>query len=181
MRYIWHSHRFADIIINSDYALRKEIEEVIGRISLDDLVRRYDDANRARVELGKKTFKGKQAILNQLFGEEFTKIGWESEKSVFESRDNDLIIDFWKRGVGVDVAFNHRSFIGGDLLRLQAAGEVTNIINAGVYVCGTKAFTKFLSSADGSSMVHYERAKWFLEKFYAVLTVPIWLIGLEGV
>ena len=92
--------------------------------------------------------------------------------------ENDLVIDFWKRNVGVDVAFNHRSFIGGDLLRLQAAAEVKNVINVGVYICPTKDFARLVSPNDCASMVVFERAKWYLENFYAVLTAPVLLIGL---
>jgi hypothetical protein len=71
--------------------------------------------------------------------------GWQVEKNVFNDPDNDLTIDFWKRNVGVDIAFNHRSFLGGDLLRLQAAAEVKNVNNVGVYVCPTKGFARVVS------------------------------------
>jgi hypothetical protein len=66
-------------------------------------------------------------------------------------------------------------------LRLQAAAEVKNVINVGVYVCPTKEFfAKVVSPKDGTSMVVFERAKWYLENFYAVLTAPLLLIGLTG-
>jgi hypothetical protein len=32
---------------------------------------------------------------------------------------------------------------------------------------------------NASSMVTFERAKWYLENFYSVFTVPILLIGLK--
>jgi len=112
--------------------------------------------------------------------EEFASRGWEIEKNVFNDPDNDLTIDFWKRNIGVDVAFVRRSFIGGDLLRLQAAAEVKNVIRVGVYICPTEAFTKAVSPTDASTMVNYERAKWYLDNFYPVFTVPILLIGLYG-
>mgnify|MGYP002591532837 CR=1 FL=1 len=87
-------------------------------------------------------------------------------------------VDFWKNKIGIDVAFNHRSFIGGDLLRLQAGAEIKNMINIGIYVCGTKSFLKHISN-DHSSIVSFERVKWYLENFYSVLTVPILLVGFE--
>ena len=71
----------------------------------------------------------------------------------------------WKRNIGVDVAFNHRSYIGGDLLRLQAGAEVKDVIKVGVYICPTKAFAKQVSPKDASSMVCYERTRWYLENF----------------
>lgn len=70
--------------------------------------------------------------------------------------------------------------IGGDLLRFQAAAEVKNSIKVGAYVCPVKEFAKIVSPKDGTSMVVYERVKWYLDKFYPVLTTPILLIGLSG-
>lgn len=179
MKFVSYSHRFADIIINSDYALRQEIEKIIDQIDVNEVKKKYDERNEELKSKGKKLMVGMQTILNKMFRESFVEYGWEKEKSVFGNSENDLIIDFWKRNIGVDVAFNHRSFIGGDLFRLQAAGEVKNIVNVGVYICGTKEFTKYLAPSEASSMVNFERTQWYLESFNAVLTVPIWLIGLE--
>lgn len=180
MQYVTISHRYADIIINADYSLRKEIETVVETIKTEDIKQRYETDNILLTTRGKKERKGMQASLNNIFREKFKELNWELEKNVFDDNTNDLVIDFWKRGVGVDVAFNHRSFIGGDLLRLQAAGEVKNVINVGVYICPVKSFSRVVSPSDASSMVSFERVKWFLESFYSVLTVPIWLIGLQG-
>ncbi len=128
MKYLTYSHRFAELILNSDYAIRQEIEKVINNISVNQLKERYkEDSKRLKSE-GKKERRGMQASLNTIFREDFLKLGWEKEKNVFNDNDNDLVIDFWKRDIGIDVAFNHRSFAGGDLLRLQAAGEVKNIM-----------------------------------------------------
>lgn len=179
MLYDSYAHRFADIILNSDYELKKEIEDVIGPIQFDKVERRFEEENMNRREMGKREAKGKQAIINLFFKEEFHKRDWEIEKNVFDDPDNDLVIDFWKRRIGVDVAFAHRSFIGGDLLRLQAGSEVKDIIKVGGYVCPFKQFAKRVSSEDASSMVSYERTKWFLGNFYPVFTVPILLIGLK--
>src|SRR5688572_30834214 len=111
-----------------------------------------------------------------MFREEFEKYGEWAPFNVFNDPENDLIIDFYKRGIGVDVAFNHKSFIGGDMLRFQAASEVKNNLKVGVYICATKAFVKDLTK---DKLVTFERTKWYLENFRPVLTVPILLIGLK--
>jgi len=90
--------------------------------------------------------------LSMPFSRESSARGWQTEKNVFKDPENDLVIDFWKRNIGVDVAFNHRSFIGSDLLRLQAAAEVKNIINVRVYICPTKEFAKVVSPKDCTSI-----------------------------
>ena len=178
MKYQTYSHRFAEIIMNSNYSTKSEIEQVIKGIDFIELQNNYVTNNQALKISGRKTRIGMQADLNQMFRNAFSNYLWEVEKSVFNSKSNDLTIDFWKSNIGVDVAFNHRSFIGGDLLRLQAAGEVKGVVDVGVYICGMKDFNKKISKHYGS-MVNFERVKWYLENFYAVLTVPIWLIGLE--
>lgn len=102
-----------------------------------------------------------------------------AEKRIFEGEDQDLKMDFWKPDFGIDVAFNHRSFIGGDLLRLQAASEVRNLIDVGIYICSTKKFLKYISPKDCNSLVSFERTKWYLENFGPVITTPVYLIGLD--
>jgi len=180
MKYEWYAHRFADVILNSDYSLKQEIEKIIHSIDFAEVLSEYEKENDRRIKEGKKKAQGKQIIINKLFRKEFSKYEWELEKNVFNDPTNDLVLDFWKRSVGVDIAFNHRSFIGGDLLRLQAAAEVKNVIKVGVYVCPIKEFTKVVSPNDASSMVSYERVKWYLENFYPIITAPILLIGLAG-
>jgi hypothetical protein len=175
----YYPHRYADIILNADYELKKEIEEVIRSIEFGEVEIRFGERNLGRVTESKKQAQGKQGTINLMFKEAFQAKGWEIEKNVFDDPENDLKMDFWKRQVGVDVAFNHRSFIGGDLLRLQAAAEVKNVIKVGVYICPTKVFAKSVSPKDASSMVSYERAMWYLKNFYPVITVPILLIGLS--
>jgi hypothetical protein len=180
MKYDWYAHRYADIILNSDYSIKQEIEKIVHSIDFVNVVIEYEKENERRINSGKKKAQGKQMIINTLFRKEFSKCGWELEKNVFNDPTNDLVLDFWKRSIGVDVAFNHRSFIGGDLLRLQAAAEVKNVINVGIYICPTKDFAKIVSPNDASSMVSYERSKWYLENFYPIITAPILLIGLTG-
>lgn len=181
MRYVTYPHRYADIILNSDYEIKKEIERSIEAIDFDDISEKYNKRNVELSEKGKRGMVGMQKILNEEFRGQFLAKGWEGERSIFSAAedDHDLRIDFWKRNIGVDVAFNHRSFIGGDLLRLQAAAEVQNIITVGVYICSTKTFLSSLSKEYRHSLVSYERTKWYLDKFYPVLTVPIMVYGID--
>lgn len=175
-----YAHRYADVILNSDYALRQEIDDVIRCVDFTECQTRFVANNSQREALGRKPSKGYQSTLNSLFREAFQGRGWEAEKNVFDGPDHDLAIDFWKREVGVDIAFVHRSFLGGDLLRLQAAAEVKDIVKTGVYICPMRAFARVVSAADGGSLVSFERAKWYLENFYSVLTVPILLVGIRA-
>ena len=165
-------------ILNSEYTIKNEIDGILDQLNFSNIELKFDEINREKENIGKKIQKGRQPAINALLKDLFLEKGWEGEKKVFNDSDNDLVIDFWKNNIGVDVAFNHRSFIGGDLLRLQAGAEIKNMINVGIYVCGTKDFLKYVSK-DHCSIVSFERVKWYLENFYSVLTVPILLIGLE--
>src|ERR1041385_7005192 len=119
MNFEIYSHRYADIILNSDYEIKKEVEDIIKKVNYKDVVKEYESQNLQRGSSGKKEIQGKQKVLNSSFRTEFESKKWETEKYVFEGEEQDLKIDFWKRNIGVDIAFNHRSFIGGDLLRFQ--------------------------------------------------------------
>src|SRR5262249_52395585 len=111
MKYEIYPHRFADIILNADYALKREIETVIDILRFEDVVVAFDEESKIRNAGGRKPPQGKQSTINAMFRKLFTERGWEAEKNVFNDLENDLAIDFWKRDVGVDIAFNHRSFI----------------------------------------------------------------------
>jgi hypothetical protein len=179
MKYDLYPHRFADVVLNSDYELKMEIEDVVQSITFDNVVVRFEVENARRISEGKKPAQGRQSTISAMFKEEFERRGWEVEKNIFGDPSNDLAIDFWKRKVGVDVAFNHRSYIGGDILRIQAGAEVKDMIKVGVYICPTEAFAKLVSPKDAGTMASYERALWYLDNFYQVITAPILLIGLR--
>lgn len=80
MKYETYAHRFADIILNSDYALKQEIEAVIQSISLELVDFTFDQENQLRAANRKRLAQGKQSSINALFRAEFNKRGWEAEK-----------------------------------------------------------------------------------------------------
>jgi hypothetical protein len=66
-----YPHRYADIILNSDYAIRSEIEAIVRGVSLASCLERYRVENARRVEIGRKEAKGYQTVLNLVFKEQF--------------------------------------------------------------------------------------------------------------
>ena len=48
MAFEWYGHRSADIILNSDYALKQEIEDVIRSVSLDHVLLEFKDKSQRR-------------------------------------------------------------------------------------------------------------------------------------
>jgi hypothetical protein len=66
MRYNSFPHRFADIILNSDYALKQEIEQVIQSVSFEDVLDRFAQENEHRKASGRKEAQGKQSTINAI-------------------------------------------------------------------------------------------------------------------
>ena len=73
MRYDWYPHRFADIILNSDYALKQEIEWVIQSVSLEDVLARFEQENEHLKSSGCKESQEKQSTINANLENEFAK------------------------------------------------------------------------------------------------------------
>ncbi|MCH7733214.1 MAG: restriction endonuclease, partial [Candidatus Marinimicrobia bacterium] len=89
-----YSFRFAEQVLNSRLAIKKEIEDILfdERILLDTLSR---------------------PNFNKLLEELFVDKGWESQPAVFdEPGDPSARMDFLKERVGIEVGFGHASFIG---------------------------------------------------------------------
>ena len=97
------SYRFAEEVLNSKLALKKEIEDVLlnSRINISTLSR---------------------PNFNELLKDLFVSKGWESQPSVFdEPGDPSARMAFLKERIGIEVSFGHTSFIGIDLLKFQLA------------------------------------------------------------
>ena len=91
------SYRFAEQVLNSRFAIKKELEEILQdpSIKLPELSRPY---------------------FNKLLSKLFQDRGWTPQPPAFnEPKDPSAKMDFCKDRVGVEVGFTHASFIGIDL------------------------------------------------------------------
>ena len=57
MNYETYPHRYADIILNSEYELQQEIFDVIRSIDTTEVERRFNSENGLRKQSGKKLLK----------------------------------------------------------------------------------------------------------------------------
>lgn len=164
MRFRTYSYRFAEQVLNSKLALRKEIEEIISSIRLEP--QEYTRPH-----------------LNEVIAERFIKFGWESQPSVFdEPKDPSAKIDFLKERIGIEVGFGHSSFIGIDLLKFQTL-SYSNLdkIDVGVYILVTNEFRKKLCTVykqkwEGS--LTFEKVCKYLPHFRSAIQVPIFVYGI---
>jgi len=96
------SYRFADEVLYSRLAVKKQVEDLLTQDS--------DPA-----QLSRPGF-------NALLRERFVAAGWEDQPLVFgDPQDPGAKMDFLKERIGVEVGSGHASFIGIDLLKFQVA------------------------------------------------------------
>ena len=93
------SFRFAEQVLNSKLALKREIESL--------LIDEYVDVS----SLSRPTF-------NQTIEKRFVDRGWKSQPFVFD--EPSARMDFLKDRVGIEVGFGHASFVGIDLLKFDS-------------------------------------------------------------
>ncbi len=160
-----YSYRFAEQIFNSKLSLKNEMETIIYSACSD-------------------LSALSRPIFNKKLEEEFTKLGWESQASVFPDDVHAYAkLDFLKERVGVEVQFGHASFIGIDLLKFQIA-SYSNLdnIDFGAYICTTRNMQKYLIKQynhkwDGS--LTYEKVINYLPHIKSAIQVPIYVIGID--
>ena len=159
MRFRTWSYRFAEEVLNSKLALKKEIEDTIESINFNQ-----NECTRPK--------------LNQAFRNEFLRKGWEREVRIFEELGEPLAkIDFMKDKIGVEVSFSHSSFLGIDMLKFQML-SYSNLdkIDVGIYIVQTKGF--FGRKFKGS--IKFEKVVKYFPHFRSAIQVPIYVYGLES-
>jgi hypothetical protein len=159
------SYRFAEQVLNSKLATKKEIEETL----LDDTM---PIADLTRPEFNKE------------IESRFSEKGWQSQPQVFGEPNQPLArMDFLKDRVGVEIEFGHSSFIGIDLLKFQISSySELDKIDVGVYVVTTKNFqsqmrSKYDKKWEGS--LTFEKVCNYLPYFKSAIQVPIYVLGID--
>lgn len=159
------SFRFAEQVLNSRLAIKKEIEDILldPRIDLEGLSR---------------------PNFNKLLDNLFVEKGWESQPSVFDAPgDPSARMDFLKDRVGVEVGFGHASFIGIDLLKFQVSSySALDKIDVGIYVVTTKQFQKKLKKDYGMNWegsLSFEKVSSYLPHFKSAIQLPIYVFGVD--
>lgn len=158
------SYRFADEVLNSRLALKKNVEEM--------LTQETDSSHLSRPGF------------NALLRERFTAAGWEDQPLVFgDPQDPGAKMDFLKDRIGVEVGFGHASFIGIDLLKFQV-GSYSGLdrIDVGIYVVTTGRFQKTLKATyqqNWEGSLTYEKVLRYLPHFKSAIQVPIYVLGID--
>ncbi len=173
-------HRDGQVILEQKYAsLFKEIIDVISGITDKDIQERHITKYGSRMSLSHS--------INSLLNERFIAKGWTSQAPIFQDQgtvqDKKWFLDFAKKDISIEVAFNHGEAIAWNLLKPVLASE-TNHVNktiqtkVGVVICATKALKK--AGAFDNAVGEFEKIRRYLKPLNTVLTVPMLIIGLEA-
>lgn len=159
------SYRFAEQVLNSKLAIKREIEEILL------------DPNIPIPELSRPNFN---AVLKKLF----VNKGWQSQPSVFpEAQDPSAKMDFLKERVGVEVAFGHSSFLGIDLLKFQIASYASlDRIDVGIYIVTTRNFQRIMTKTyeqNWNGSLTFEKVSRYLPHFKSAIQVPVFVVGVD--
>jgi len=151
--------------LNSKLALKQEIETILTDPTIDVS------------SLGRPNF-------NESLKERFVGKGWESQPPIFDvPGDPEAKMDFLKERIGVEVEFEHSSFLGIDLLKFQVASySGLDKIDVGVYITTTKSFQDHVRAhydKNWEGSLTFEKVQRYLPHFKSAIQVPIYVIGVD--
>lgn len=159
------SFRFAEEVLNSKLAHKKNIESILTDKSL------------SLTELSRPKF-------NKKLDELFLASEWQRQPPVFNEGDEAFAkMDFLKDRIGIEVEFGHASFIGIDLIKFQVASYSSiDKIDLGVYVTTTANFQKALKkdySQNWEGSLTFEKVCRYLPLIRSAIHVPVFVYGID--
>lgn len=187
MEFVTQSHRYAEIIFEMNENMRElwnQVKEVLKNITDQDIIDEFLTQPRAAKSISE--------AINKLIKERMVARGWESESYIFSDpkyqsshgKEKGLWrLDFAKRDISVEVAFNHRSDCSWNLIKPVLASELNHVAKAiqtkaGIIICATDE----MKNAGGfdSAVGTYETYLTYLEPMNNILTAPLLIVGLNA-
>jgi len=184
MKFRTHSFRHAETIL-SEPAYKEQYIELIGIIeNITD-----EDIKDKHLSYGigntSKTPKSISKAINDLLKERYSSKDWVSESGIFQDDEytgDTWRLDFAKKDISVEVAFNHSTVIAWNLVKPVLASELNHVKKAiqtkiGVIITATNEMKKE-GGFDGA-IGSFEKFLDYLPPLQNLLTVPLLIIGLE--
>lgn len=187
MKYVTHSHRYADIIFQIDEDMKflwDSVKEVLDSISDQDIINEF--LNEAR------DAKSISEAINSLIHDRMIAKHWEAESYIFadpkyqksKGKEKGLWrLDFARGDISVEVAFNHRSDCSWNLIKPVLASELNHVAKAiqtkaGIIICATDEMKK--AGGFDSAVGTFETYLGYLKPMNNILTAPLLIIGLKA-
>ena len=189
MHYEIYDYRHAQAILEHPaYSAKwQEVQKSLTDITAEALVRTHLEISTRMLAAGKRPPVGSQTAINALLRDRLEDdLDWEGQPKLFPTSAvglADWSMDFYKSGIGIEVAFNNASYFPWIFTRLNIAGESGLVIaehrvNVGITVCAMND-AKLWGRMDPSVGV-YERVSLWLEVMRPILPIPMALIGLTA-
>jgi hypothetical protein len=159
-----YSYRFAEQVLNSNLAVKTEMENILTDLTFD-----VNTLSRPQ--------------FNSILRDIFVAKGWESQPYVFgDPGDPGAKMDFLKSRIGIEVEFGHASFLGIDLLKFQVSSySALDKIDIGVYIVTTREFqnkmSRYGSNWEGS--LTFEKVVRYLPHLKSAIQVPVYVLGIN--
>ena len=186
MKYKIYSHRFAEQLVNHDEDFideYNEIKDVIDGISDDNLKERF------RKEKAKReTAKSLSTSINDAIKEGLKEKDWNAESAIFKEKEYEKSKSYWrldfaKRNISIEVAFNHQEAAAHNIMKPVLACELNHVDKAiqtkmGIIICATDNLKK--QGGFDSTVGTFEKYISFMRPFRSYVTIPLLIIGLES-
>ena len=118
MHFSSHSYRHAELILNANYRIRKEIEDILNGLEVEHGERK-----------GRKSREQPHDIIQKAFVEK----GWSKETLISEDVAHKQFFDLYKEKVAVEIEFSRNEFLYRDYFRFLLAYN-SGLIDVGVII-----------------------------------------------
>lgn len=181
MQFKHSSHRHAFYLLENDtrYSSEwREIKNVLRGISDESIANHFKE--------NYKKSKSISAAINDLIKIGLEGKGWQSESAIFQDddySDNRWRLDFAKKTISIEVAFNHGEAVAWNLIKPNLSGELNHVKKAiqteiGVVITATEEMR--VAGGFDSAVGTYEKYLSYLKPLRHMLTVPVLVIGLKA-
>ncbi|UZD46004.1 BglII/BstYI family type II restriction endonuclease [Peribacillus frigoritolerans] len=185
MQYKYFSHRNAITILENEIEFLdswQEIRHALTKITDEMLINTYQTHYQTKN-------KSLSTTINKLLKEEFKDLDWAVESPIFQDpyyddkKSDYWRLDFAKKTISIEVAFNHGSATAWNLLKPVLASELNHVRKAiqtklGIIIVATQNM-KSAGNFDGA-IGYYEKYIDHLKPLMNQLSVPLLIIGLEA-
>lgn len=181
MEFITHSHRHAYEIFTVDDNINQLWNEIISslnEISDDDIINEFNSERREAKSISE--------AINRLIAKKLSSKGWNEQSQIFADSDysdgkGTWRLDFAKKDIAVEVAFNHGGNVSWNLIKPVLSSELNHVEKAiqtkvGVVITATDDM-KRAGGFDGA-VGSYEKYVEYLKPLNSLLTTPIMIVGL---
>ena len=185
MQFETYSFRHAEVLLREpEYKEQgEELFDIISSLSEDEIIEEHRKYGIQNIE---KTLLSISTAINALLKERLVQAVWSRESPIFQDhsyRAKTWRLDFAKKDISIEVAFNHSTVIAWNLIKPVLASELNHVQKAiqtriGIIITATVNMKK--KGGFDKAVGTYEQFQKYLPTFQNLLPTPILLIGLRS-